>query len=197
MKRVFNNYSVTKEGILLQRLHRLRQRTPKSKNSIEHTSFAFLDIETTGLYPERGARIHEIAICNRMGINYYWTRQNEQSLSFELSKAWSALEKSVIVGHNLTFDLQFLSYEADRINCTGPDVKFIDTLSLARQILKSQCTYTLEHLLSYFKIVPHGPLHSALVDAEATRALFWKLTGEGNIFTLADAGLQRLNWQTF
>jgi DNA polymerase-3 subunit epsilon len=178
----------------------IRDIRPKTENSIELTTFAFLDIETTGLYPNKGARIREIALLDRQDLLFYWSNQvitKNLSLSTEISKALELLSNTVIVGHNVQFDLQFIAYEADRYNCKGPNVFFIDTLSLAREILNQQFSYKLENLIKVFDIRPAGPLHTAITDAKVTRALFWKLISENNIYSLKNAGLQRLNWQTF
>jgi DNA polymerase III epsilon subunit-like protein len=49
-------------------------------------------------------------------------------------------------------------------------------------------------LLEHFGASLEEPLHTALGDAFATRALFARLTDHPEISTLADAGLQKLAW---
>jgi len=57
--------------------------------------------------------------------------------------------------------------------------------------------YKLETLIDYFNIVVKKPMHTAIVDAQATRAVFWKLTGIANIATLREAKVQKVKWSTY
>jgi len=57
--------------------------------SIELSNFLFLDIETTGLRPDRGARITEIAIYSRSQQIEVW-RKNKN----EFIKIWPKLKMS-------------------------------------------------------------------------------------------------------
>ncbi len=166
----------------------------------------FFDIETTGLRPDRGARITEIAVVGHKGTCFDWSREQapagERSLSPVLPHLFGRLRAGVVVGHNLHFDFRFVAYEADRLGYDGLDLRFIDTLGLARAHLEAAHLeavedYRLETLLRTFDVVPDGDLHTALVDARAARALFWKLVDVGHIETLGEAGMKRLNWSTF
>src|SRR5699024_6356177 len=107
------------------------------------------------------------------------------------------LTTGVVVGHNVGFDLGFLAYEAERLGFRGPELLFIDTLVLAKKICDNTLDYQLSTLLGVFNISITGQLHTAAVDAAATRALFWKLINLGNIETLVKTGMRRLNWATF
>lgn len=165
---------------------------------IEVASLLFFDIETTGLRPDRGAQITEIALVNHTGICFDWKHERDSSeLSGQLITLFGHFRNSVVVGHNLQFDFRFVAYEADRRDLRGPTVRFIDTLGLARRLLDRISDARLEVLLSHFDLSPDGELHTAIGDARATRALFWKLVEHGNLNMLADAGLKRLNWTTF
>lgn len=179
----------------------LREAQPEPKQSIERASFTFLDIETTGLYPERGARINEIAILRRGGDGFTWTQAKEEdtdeSLSSVLPIVHEHLTQGVVVGHNVSFDLRFLAYESDRLGLRGPHVLFIDTHGLAKKFYDDLSDYQLPTLLEEFDISPKGPLHTAVVDARCTQALFWKLVNLGEIETLKQAGMKRLSWSNF
>jgi DNA polymerase III epsilon subunit-like protein len=179
----------------------IRVAQPDRYQSVEVASFAFFDIETTGLHPDRGAKITEIAILPRSGQRFHWTQPEndigDKYLSEQLSAVLAHLTTGVVVGHNVGFDLRFIAYETERLGFRGPDVLYIDTLGLARNFCNNTKDYTLSSLLNAFDISIKGPLHTAIVDARATRALFWKLINYGNIETLAQAGMQRLNWSTF
>lgn len=185
----------------MKSIDHLREAQPNSRQSIERTSFVFFDIETTGLRPDRGARITEIAILNRSGEQFVW-EQSEQELSdsnlaAQLPEVLNHLTTGVVVGHNVGFDLQFIAYETERLGFRGPQVLFIDTLGLAKKLCDNAIDYQLSSLLDLFDISVAVQLHTAAVDAGATQALFWKLLNLGEIETLAQAGMQRLNWSIF
>lgn len=179
----------------------LREAAPGSRQSIERTSFAFFDIETTGLRPDRGARITEIAIYNRSSNQLLWEQPKElpsdEKLAEQLPTVLDLLTTGVVVGHNVSFDFKFIAYETERLGFRGPNVLFIDTLGLAKKMCNNTADFKLSSLLNLFNISTEGSLHTAAVDAQATRALFWKLINLGEIETLAQAGMQRLNWSTF
>lgn len=165
---------------------------------IEVAPLLFFDIETTGLRPDRGARITEIAIVDHTGVRYDWKRKRDGATqALQLRPLFDHLRDGVVVGHNLQFDFYFVAYEADRLGLRGPAVRFVDTLGIARTHLDRSSDVRLGTLLSYFGLIPEGDLHTALGDAYATRALFWKLVEHSDLHTLADAGLKKLNWTTF
>lgn len=162
----------------------------------------FFDIETTGLHPDRGARITEWAVVNHTGSVQQWAARPDASgydvtLAAGLDRLFAGLAAGIAVGHHLAFDLGFLAREADRLNRPGPRLAFIDTCTLARRLAPRTSDVQLATLLDYLGIDPDGPLHTAVGDARATRALFWALVERGGLDTLADAGLQRLNWTAF
>lgn len=178
-----------------------RKAQPDCDLSIELTSFVFFDIETTGLRPDRGARITEIAIFNRSGEEFLWKQPKENTsdkkLAGQLPTVLDLLTTGVVVGHNVSFDFKFIAYETERLGFRGPNALFIDTLGLAKKLCDNTDDFKLSSLLRTFDISVEGPLHNAAIDAQATRALFWKLINLGEIETLAQAGMQRLNWSTF
>lgn len=161
----------------------------------------FFDLETTGLRPDRGARITEIAVLDHRQTRHAWERTSEasdqNSLEAQLPVLLQLLRTGVVVGHHVPFDLGFLAYEAERFGYEGPRVWYIDTLTLARRLLPSVRDYQLGTLLTHFDLLPEDPLHTALTDVRATRHLFWKLAEVGQLDTLADAEVRRLDWQTF
>ena len=185
----------------MQLINSLRDAQPCSVQSVERTSFIFLDIETTGLYPNRGARITEIAILNRNSTTFAWKgdkdKLSDKKLAEQLPVVLRHLTTGVVVGHNISFDLGFLAYEADRLRFRGPKVLFVDTLGLAKKLCDNLKDYKLATLLENFEISTDGPLHTAIVDAQVTRALFWKLVNTGDVETLKEAGMQQLSWTTF
>lgn len=174
----------------------LRLVKPANKISLELASLLFFDLETTGLRPDRGAKITEIAILNRNSSQFFWkkNRLKKNDKILPLQEILEHLQQGIVIGHNLGFDFWFLSYEAERLGLEGPNLRFIDTLDLSRQLLKHQFSFKLSTLLKKFNIHVNGELHTAFVDAEATRALFWKLVELGEISTVGEAGLKQLKW---
>lgn len=122
-----------------------------------HT-FAYLDVETTGLSPWFGDRICEIAVLRCEGdkvIDSFDSLLNpERPLSpgaarvnglkdSDLKKApkfinaaervMDLVKDAVIVCHNVPFDMGFLSSELGRINKHLPTILTLDTLEIARE----------------------------------------------------------------
>lgn len=168
---------------------------------IEAAALLFFDIETTGLRPDRRGHITEIALLDREGVRLDWRRMpgnaDDDRLSTPLPALFDLLPGGVVVGHNVRFDLHVIAYAADRRGLRGPHVRFIDTLGLAHTLVDDVVDYRLETLVDAFDLAPDGAFHTALGDARATRALFWKLVDVGSLRTLGDAGLKRLDWSTF
>jgi len=184
----------------LNHIQNLRIDIPNPSLSIELANLLFFDLETTGLRPDRGAKITEVSILNRNSQIYSWQsgfKPGASSFSDELQKILIHLKQGVVVGHNLQFDFWFISHEADKLGIEGPSLQFIDTLSLARKVLPDRSGYKLGELLRYFDIKVNGDLHTATTDTEATRALFWKLIEKGRISTVGEAGMKKLNWSSF
>ncbi|HKX74317.1 MAG TPA: DEDD exonuclease domain-containing protein [Acidimicrobiia bacterium] len=82
---------------------------------------------------------------------------------------------AVIVGHNVRFDLSFLRAGALRLGYPTPGPASIDTVGLARRLIRAEVRdLTLGTLASYFRS-PHPPTHRALADARATAHVFHAL----------------------
>ncbi len=181
-------------------IHKIRKNHPDKHTYIEVSNFNFLDIETTGLRPDRGAKITEIAILNRNNLEFIWPEEidiDTQQIHRQLPTIYRRLQTGVIVGHNLSFDFWFLSHECEKYCIETPSLRFIDTLSLSRKLIPGLTCYKLEDLIAVFDIKVLGKLHTAVTDAEATRALFWKLVEKGGISTVGEAGMKKLNWSSF
>jgi ATP-dependent DNA helicase DinG len=154
-----------------------------------------LDLETTGLDPQRDAII-EIGAVRFRGDHSgeEWSTlvnpgrpippfvQQLTGISDEmvskaprLSQVLGDLESFVglapIVGHNLAFDLSFLQRKGlFRFN------QILDTLDLASVLLPSASRYSLRALVGQLNIpVEEAGLHRALADAQATRMVFQRL----------------------
>lgn len=167
---------------------------------IEAVSFVFVDVETSGLRPDRGARLTEIAVLGARAPELTWTGApgDDAALRKVLPRVQSLLTGAVIVGHNVGFDLRFLARESDRLGVGGLRARYVDTLPLARRVASevglSLPDLQLSTLVDALDLTPDGEMHAACVDAAVTREAFWALVRLGDVTTLRDAGLQQVAW---
>lgn len=83
--------------------------------------------------------------------------------------------ESVIVGHNVRFDLSFLNAAATRLGYGRLANKSVDTAALARRLVRSEVrNLRLQTLAAHFRS-PTTPNHRALEDARATAHVFHAL----------------------
>jgi hypothetical protein len=85
------------------------------------------DLETSGLRPDRGARITEIAVVGSRGarMNWQWADVEterpvggdcyDRTVTPHLARLTDVLTRGVVIGHNLSFDFDFLTYEIERL----------------------------------------------------------------------------------
>ncbi len=166
-----------------------------------------LDIETTGLEPEKGHRIIEIGcveivdrrITDRRYHRYLWPdREIEQGALVVHGITLEFLERSPRFGdiveeflafirgaeliiHNAPFDVGFIDHEMNRLGpqwgTLGDDHAVLDTLVLARGLHPGQKN-SLDALCKRYRIDnTHRDLHGALLDAELLAALYLAMTG--------------------
>lgn len=82
---------------------------------------------------------------------------------------------SVVVGHNVRFDLSFLNAAALRLGYGRLDNQTTDTAALARRLVRSEVrNLRLQSLAAHFRS-PTTPNHRALEDARATAHVFHAL----------------------
>jgi DNA polymerase III subunit epsilon len=160
---------------------------------------AFLDFETTGLSPQRGDRVCEVAlqrIVNRTIETSYSTLINPQRPLSERSFAVNqisaeqlanaptfadiagslraALASTVIVAHNAPFDLEFLHTELALAAQPPLRVPAIDTLAIARRLFPKRRSHSLAALATALGSPP--PSHRAMDDVLALRVVFDDMT---------------------
>lgn len=165
-----------------------------SKN-LSDITFAFLDVETTGLDPCLGHRICEIAVLKTRGGKALGKLQtlinpgrdiSPQAASvngitddmirgapFFRDVAWdilNSLRDSVIVAHNAPFDLRFLFAEFVGIKLPHPENDVIDTLSIARRHYNFPSN-SLGKIARYLGISTVGE-HRAFADVRITNEIF-------------------------
>lgn len=171
----------------------------------------FLDLETTGLHVTHGHRICEIALVRTCGTTIetsFETLVNPQRMveaqAFSVNglrgdilaqaplfaqiadEVLHFLEGAIVVAHNAPFDLGFLRREYELLPQPFSQPLVIDTLPLARRLLRST-SYSLSTLAANLQLP--SPSHRAMSDVISTIALFRHLTGlmaERHISTLRD-----------
>ena len=168
-------------------------------------NFAFIDIETTGLdllkheiieigcvladsklkkLEEFELKIKPIDIENADPIALKVNRYNEEAWesAISLEKALKILQEKtkdfIMVGHNVSFDIEFLTYA---FNKTGIENRMhyhkLDTISMIWAKFHKDREidhFSLHDMCEYFNIKNKNP-HTGLGDARATYELYKKL----------------------
>jgi len=166
-------------------------------SSVEYVIF---DVETTGMRPQDGHAIVEIAgmkvsgsgnvlesfdtIVNPArpldaeaaavhGITQEIINKEGKPLIEVIPAFMLFCEDATLVAHNIQFDLSFLNKHLQDLGLPLLGNPIIDTLELARQkvLLGS---YSLKYLAQHFAI-PQPTAHRALADVDVTRQLLFKL----------------------
>lgn len=163
------------------------------------TTFCVVDLETTGGSP-RDCEITEIGAVKYRGgelVGEFATLVDPgigippfitvlTGITTAMVQAAPAIEavlpaflefcgESVVVGHNVRFDLSFLRAAALRLGYPVPGSTFVDTVGLARRLIRPDVRdLTLATLAAHFRS-PHTPNHRALADARATAHVFHSL----------------------
>ena len=170
--------------------------------SLEETNFSILDTETTGLHVEKGDQIISVAslrVCNlkiseekilnelvnpKMKIpeasikihNITDDKVQSKPTLFEINeKILRFIKKSILVGHNINFDINFLKENskgsplANRMNV----IKAIDTIYLTASLFPNLKNYDLNNICNKLDIKTDDQTrHSALGDCTITARLF-------------------------
>ncbi|MDD4004639.1 MAG: 3'-5' exonuclease [Elusimicrobiaceae bacterium] len=165
------------------------------KTRIEDITFAFVDIETTGLSPRRGDRVCEVAVLkNRAGetldsfvrlvnpgcpippqasaVHRITDDMVSGEPRFEAIAPALANEVAgcVIVCHNASFDVPFLEFEFGQAGLRFPAAHVLDTLKFARRHGGFQSN-RLGNIATALGYCPDG-WHRALADVKMTEFVF-------------------------
>ena len=163
--------------------------------------FACLDTETTGLSPEGGGKICEVALSVSRGgrvLEEFSTLLNPgmpmhpdviaihgitnemvasaPSFADVLPKLLSLLDDCVIVAHNADFDLSFLRAETASCGLRLPDYPVVDTLKLARKNGRFQRN-NLGVIAAALGIDAQGA-HRAMADVRMTEKVLYNFLHE-------------------
>jgi DNA polymerase-3 subunit epsilon len=168
-----------------------------NRNPME--TVAVLDFETTGLSPAMGDRATEIAIAlvrDGQVVDRFQSLMNagrripaEVTALTGISNTMLAAAPPVasvmreacrfvgtapVVAHNASFDKKF--WEAELTRLSMPSVsRFACTLLLARRVYPESVNHRLSTLVRLLGLPQTGRAHRAMVDAEMTSHLWWRI----------------------
>ena len=171
-----------------------------SSQNIDDTEFTIFDTETTGLEPQSGDRIVEIAGIRFKGneqIAVFQTLVNPKRpiseaaaavnhITLDMLKDAPAIDRvmpdfldfikgSCICSYNATFDLEFLSHELKLMGRELPaDLIAVDILKMAKRLLPGLERYALWFVAERLGI-KDPQQHRALSDVELTLEAFYRL----------------------
>ena len=161
-------------------------------------ALVFFAVRTSGGRPDQGGRLTEMAALGRSGTLLHRRLPPEASPAARraaLLRCLGCLGAGVVASWDAPLTFRFLAAEAERLGARSLSLCFIDMRALARRVGRGAADcHSLEALLDRFGAAPRRRLDTALGAALAGRALFWKLTGQGELATLADAGMKPLHW---
>ena len=170
---------------------------------LDELTFVVLDSETTGLRPEEGDRIVSLAGVKVRGgavkrsetfdalvkpgravpaesSRFHGLTDEMLADAPPIDVVLPAFERfatgAVLVGHEISFDLRFLSRAADRIGLPPLTVAhpILDARLLSQAVHRAESDHTLEAIAARLGVVIQGR-HSALGDALATAEIFARL----------------------
>lgn len=164
---------------------------------LSETTFAVLDLETSGGSPRLGAGITEIGVVKVRGgktlgtfqsfvdpghaLPYFITELTGITDSMLVSAPFideilptlfeflGSADETVVVAHNSPFDLSFLKAASLAHNMAWPEYQTVDTARLARAVLdRDEVINCKLSTLAQFFGAETSPTHRALDDAMAT-----------------------------
>lgn len=167
---------------------------------MSNSDYVIFDVETTGMKPEDGHAVVELAaqrVRGREVTDTFDTIVNpgrkvdadavaihgisneviarEGRPLIEVMPAFTLFaEGAALVAHNIRFDLGFLNAHLKQLGLPSLVNPTIDTIELAKEKGVIVASYALSYLAKHFNI-PQPKAHRALADVEVTRELLFKL----------------------
>lgn len=162
--------------------------------------YVVFDVETTGLSPQGGDRIVEIAAVRVKDLKVVDSFESlinpRQELSEEVQKIHSItndmlkdaqtaeqvlprmldfIRGGCLVGHNIKFDLNFLCFELALIGRKlSEETPALDTLKMAKELLPHLTNFRLPHV-AHFLGASSAVAHRALPDVKLTAQVMTRL----------------------
>ena len=155
-------------------------------------NYIVVDIETTGLSPEKSEiiEISAIKVINgkenetfsklikpKRQVNSFITSLtgitnqmlvNANDLVQTLEEFRDFSEGYIIMGHNVKFDIRFLNFYMQKILGVPFENDYVDTLRIARKMLPQLRSHRLGILAEHYNVDQKG-MHRALKDCEVTK----------------------------
>lgn len=181
------------------KIQHAKRMSKKKSTPLAWSEFVVIDIETTGLSPDRDEiiEIGAVKVINNevadqyhsmvkikgklpsitsdlTGINDEILRKDGRPLNEVLPEFLEFAKDMPVIAHNSDFDYSFLRAACAKHNLPLFSNRRLDTLTLARRYIDNVRNYKLETLLEHFNI-PYSKLHRSLGDCFATMQLFQKL----------------------
>jgi len=172
-------------------------------------AFIVLDTETSGLKPEEGARVVQVALIaldselNEVGrfstvVNPHGSVGMSDLHGVTATRAFlapdfksiapglhAALNGKVMIAHNASFDEKFIRMEFSKTQVAMPGVRVVDTLALAQKHIRGAFNYKLMTLVSDLGVDlsfgPAGQAHDALYDAWCCGEVFKAICVEAKL----------------
>jgi DNA polymerase III subunit epsilon len=168
-----------------------------TQQTLDEVEFVVLDTETTGLRPGADRVIEIAAVRLRAGeivtsfqslinpgrhIPPFITRFTGISQEMVNGAPYAKdifpdlmqfIEGATLVGHNVSFDINFLTHEAYLLGLAFPPDGF-DTILLARRFLPGLKRFKLDSVAEHLKI-PTANRHRAMGDVKVTAAVFLRI----------------------
>lgn len=169
------------------------------KKSSELEDYCVVDLETTGLDSSEDEIIEIGALCIRGGkivkeyqvlvqsakeipkeieeltqITSNEIKENGIDLAEAIKQLTAFVGNDVIIGHNVSFEQEFLLYACKKCNLPPIRNKLMDTLRLAKRKLKSMRNHKLNTIAEYYGIKIEDR-HRALQDCYLTFEVYEKL----------------------
>lgn len=189
------------------KMHKVRVFSHLHKNNLNISSsstIVSLDIETTGLNPEKDKiiSIGAVKVINGNRETFYKLVKTNDKIPMNISKLTKIdndllnndgislkealielknfISDAVIVGYNIQFDMQFLRNNFKSLLVDQFINKTIDLMAVVKKTNLFLDNYRLETVLNDYGIVNENP-HNSFSDAVATYKLFLKLNKKGKI----------------
>ncbi len=166
------------------------------KDALDYVIF---DVETTGMKPEEGHAVVELAaqrLSNKQVVDTFSYLVNpgkkmtaeamaihgitnemvvkEGKALIEVMPAFTLFSSgATLVAHNIRFDLAFINHHLKQLGLPTLSNPTLDTIDLAKRKIVV-ASYSLSYLAKHFAI-PQPQAHRALADVEVTRELLFKL----------------------
>jgi DNA polymerase III epsilon subunit family exonuclease len=128
--------------------------------------------------PEAVVAIH--GISNEMVAKEKGAREVLQAFL-----AFTGTSDAVMIAHNASFDIGFISNDLVRGGLSIPQNRVVDTVSLAKKMFPEAGLYNLEHLVNFLHVDP-AVSHRALGDALMAREVFLRCLERGNLLSEQD-----------